>query len=72
MPITIQEAYKIPIRVDQKRKFSQHITIKTQNLQNKERILKVAGEKGQVTYKSILPIRITTNSSKEILKPRKA
>ena len=41
MPINIQEAYRILIRLDQKRKSFQHKLIKTQNLQNKERILKV-------------------------------
>ena len=34
-----------------KKKPSQTIIIKTQNLQNKERILKAARAKGQVTYK---------------------
>jgi hypothetical protein len=36
MPINIQEAYRIPTRLDQKTKSSWHIIIKTQNLQNKE------------------------------------
>ena len=35
MPIGIQEAYRIPIRLDKKRKSSYHIIIKTQNLPNK-------------------------------------
>jgi hypothetical protein len=38
MPIDIQEAYRTPIRVVQKRKSSHHITIKTLNLQNKGKI----------------------------------
>ena len=47
MPINIQEAYRIAIRLDQKRKSSHHIIIKTQNLENKERILKASrGKKG--------------------------
>ena len=51
MPINVQEAYRTPKKWDQKRKSSWHIIIKTQNLQNKERILKAARAKGQVTYK---------------------
>ena len=38
MPINVQEAYRTPNRLDQKRKFSCHITIKTQNIQIKEKI----------------------------------
>jgi hypothetical protein len=41
MPLNIQEAYRILNRLEQKIKSSRHITIKTPNLQNKERILKV-------------------------------
>jgi len=35
MPINIQEVYRTPIRLNQKRKFSSHIIIKTKNLKNK-------------------------------------
>ena len=45
--------------------------IKTLNAQNKERILKAAMEKGQVTYKGIL-IRITPDFSTETMKARRA
>jgi hypothetical protein len=45
MPMNIQEAYKTPNRLDQKRNSSCHITIKTPNAQNKERILKAVREK---------------------------
>jgi len=70
-PINIQEAYRTPIRMDQRRKFSHYIIIKTQNVQNKEGILKVSVEKGQVTHKD-RPIRITHYFSTESLKTRKA
>jgi hypothetical protein len=43
--------------------------IKTLNVQNKERILNVAREKGQITYKG-RPIRITPSFSTETLKAR--
>jgi hypothetical protein len=58
MAVHVQETYKIPNRLDQKRKSSCHIIIKTLNAQKKERILKSVREKGQVTYKD-KPIRIT-------------
>jgi hypothetical protein len=45
--------------------------IKSQNLKNKERILKVAREKGLATYKG-RTIRITPNFSTETLKARRA
>ena len=44
MLINIQEAYRTPIRLDQKGK-SCHIIMKTKNLQNKGRILKATREK---------------------------
>ena len=50
MSIKVQEAYRTPNRLDQKRKSPHHIIIKTLNIQNKERILKAAREKDQITY----------------------
>jgi hypothetical protein len=67
MPMNIQEAYRTPNRLDQKRNSSRHIIIKTPNALNKERILKAVREKGQVTYKG-RPIRITPDFSPEIMK----
>jgi hypothetical protein len=49
MPMNIQEAYRTPNVLVQKRNSFCHIIIKTPNAQNKERILKAVGEKGQVT-----------------------
>lgn len=69
--INIQESYRTPITLDQKRKSSHHIIIKIQNLQNKERPLKAAREKGQVTYKG-RPIRVTPDFSTEALEGRRA
>jgi hypothetical protein len=71
MAIKEPEAYRTPNKWDQKGKSSHHIIIKTLKPQNKERILKSAGEKGQVTYKG-RPIRITTDFSTETMKSRKA
>jgi hypothetical protein len=71
MPMNIQEAYRTPNRLDQKRNFSQHIIIRTTNALNKDRILKVVGRKSQVTYKS-RPIRITPDFSPETMKARQS
>ena len=67
MDIKVQKAYRTPNKWDQKRKPSRHITIRILNGQNKERILKVAREKSQVTYKG-RPIRITTDFSTDSMK----
>ena len=67
MPINIQEAYRTPNRLDQKRNSSSHRIIKTPTALNKERILKTVREKGQVTYKG-RPIRITPDFSPKTMK----
>ena len=54
-----------------KRNSSYHIIVKTQNAQNKERILNALREKGQVTYKG-RPIRITLDFSPETMKARRS
>jgi hypothetical protein len=71
MPMNLQEAYRTPNRLDQKRNSSRHIIIKTTNALNKDRILKAVREKGQVTYKG-RPIRITPDFSPETMKARRA
>jgi hypothetical protein len=63
MPMNIQEAYRTPNRLDQKRNSSHHIVIKTPNALNKERILKAVREKDQVSYKG-RPIRIAPETIK--------
>jgi hypothetical protein len=70
MPMNIQEAYKTPNRLDQKRNSPQHIISRTTNTLNKDGILKAVREKGQVTYKGRL-IRITPDFSPETMKPQK-
>ena len=44
MSIKIQEAYRTPNRLDQKRNSSSHIIAKTPNAQNKKRVLKAVRE----------------------------
>jgi hypothetical protein len=68
--MNIQEAYRTPNRLDQKRNSSQHIIIRITNALNKDRILKAVREKGQVTYKG-RPIRITPDFSPETMKARR-
>ena len=70
MPMNMQEAYRTPSSLDQKRNFSCHI-IKTPKAQNKERILKAVSKKGQVIYKG-RPIRITPDFSPETMKARRS
>jgi hypothetical protein len=60
-----------PNRLDQNRTTPRHIIIKTTSTENRERILKAAREKKQVTYKD-KPIKITTDFSVETLKARRA
>ena len=67
MPMNIQEAYRTPNRLDQKRNSSWHIIIRTTNALNKDRILKAVREKVQVTYKGRLT-RITPDFSPETMK----
>ena len=69
--INIQEAYRTPNRLDQKRKSSHHIIIKTLNVQNKERILKASREKSQVTYKG-KSIRIKPGFSTDMLTAKRS
>jgi hypothetical protein len=71
MPINLQEAYRTPNRLDQKRNFSCHIIIKTSIALNKERILKAVRGKCQLTYKD-RPIRITPEISPETMKAKRS
>jgi hypothetical protein len=65
----VQEAYRTPNHKDQKRNTTRHILIKTLNTQSKERILKAAKEKRQVTNKG-KSIRITADFSSGTLTAR--
>ena len=71
MPMNIQEAYRIPNRLDQKRNSSQHIIIRTKNVLNKDRILNAVRDNCQVTYKG-MPIRITQDFLSETMKVRRS
>jgi hypothetical protein len=71
MLMNIQEAYRTPNRLYEKRNSSRHIIIRTTNAINKDRILKAVREKVQVTYKG-RPIRITVDFSPETMKSRRS
>ena len=71
MPMYIQEAYRTPNRLDQKRNSFCHIIIKTSNALSKERILNEVRKKCPVTYKG-RPIRITLDFSAETMKARRS
>jgi hypothetical protein len=71
MPMNIQEAYRTPNKLDQKRSSSWHIIIRTTNALNKDRLLKAIREKGQVTYKG-RSLRITPDFSPETMKAKRS
>ena len=64
--IQIQEAQRVPNKMDPKRTTPRHIIIKMPNVKDKERILKAATEKQTVTYKGV-PIRLSADFSKDTL-----
>ena len=60
----VQEAERVPYRINPRRNKPRHILIKLTDTKHKERILKAAREKQQVTYKGN-PTRLTTDLSAE-------
>ena len=68
--IQVQEAQKIPNKLDPKRPTPRHIIIKMTRLKDEERILKAAREKQVVTYKGA-PIRLLSDYSSETFQARR-
>ena len=66
----VQEAQRIPNKMDTKRPTPRHIIIKMPKFKKKERILKAAREKKLVTYRGV-PIRLSADFSKETLQARR-
>ena len=64
----IQEAERVPIKRNPKRPTPRYIIIQMAKFQDKERILKAAREKQEVTYKGA-PRRLATDFSMEMLQP---
>ena len=63
--MNIQEVYRTPNRLYQKRNSSRYIIIRTTNALNKDKMLKAAREKGQVTYKG-RPLELLQNSHQRL------
>ena len=65
----VQEAQRIPKKLDPRKHTRRHIIIKLPKIKDEERILKAAREKETVTYKGV-PIRLSADFSKETLQTR--
>ena len=65
----VQEAQRVPYRINP-RNTPRHILIKLSKIKYKQKILKAAREKQQVTYKGI-PIRLTADLSAETFQARR-
>ena len=65
----VQEAQGVPYRINSRRNTPRHMLIKLTKTKHKERTLKAAREKQQVTYKGYKgnPIRLTADLSAETL-----
>ena len=66
----VQEAQRVPKKLDSRRSTPRHIIIKLPKMKDKERILKAPRGKKRVTYKGV-PIRLSANFSKETLQARR-
>ena len=66
----VQEAQRVPYRMNPRRNTPRHILIKLTKTKHKERLLKAAREKQQVTYKGN-PTCLTADLSAETLQARR-
>ena len=66
----VQEAQRVPYRINPKRNMPKHMLIKLSKIKYKEKLLKAAREKQQITYTGI-PIRLTADLSAETLQARR-
>ena len=66
----VQEAQRVPYRINPRKNMPRHILIKLSKIKYKEKILNTAREKQQITYKGI-PIRLTADLSAETLQARR-
>ena len=66
----VQEAERVPYRINPRRNTPRHIPVKLTKTKHKEIILKAAREKQQVTYKGN-PICLTADLSAETLQVRR-
>ena len=66
----MQEAQRVPYQINPRRNMPRYILIKLTKTKHKERTLKAAREKQQITYKGN-PIRLTADLSAETLQARR-
>ena len=67
----VQEAQRVPKKLDPRRNTPRHIIITFPKMKEKERILEAAREKDTVTYKGVQLIRLSADFSKETLQARR-
>ena len=66
----VQKAQRVPEKLDPRKHTPRHIIITLPKIKDRERILKAEREKETVTYKRV-PIRLSTDFSKEALQERR-
>ena len=66
----VQEAQRVPNKMDAKRPSPRHIIIELPKVKEKETIVQAAREKQLVTYREV-PIRMSADFSKETLQARR-
>ena len=66
----VQDAQRVPYRINPRRNTLRHIVIKLAKNEDREKLLKAAREKRQITYKGT-PIRLTADFSAETLQARR-
>ena len=66
----VQEAQRAPNRINPRKNMPRHILIKLSKTKYKEKLLRAAREKQQITYKGI-PIRLTADLSAETLQAKR-
>ena len=66
----VQEAQRVPKKLDPRRNIPRHIIITLAKIKEKETNLEAAREKDTVTYKGV-PLRLSADFSKETLQARR-
>ena len=66
----VQEVQRVLYRINPRKNMPRHILIKISKIKYKDKILKAAREKQQITHKGI-PIRLTADLSAETLQARR-
>ena len=66
----VQEAQRVPKKLDPSRNMPRHIIINLSKIKDKDRLLKAARGKERVTYKGV-PIRLSADFSRETLQARR-